>query len=219
MLKKKVTPLIIVMIFVIGVIVTSVNYRIYSAKTDSVYKQIEKQRITYNDVGDISNREDIEGAQNKENTDESAISSSGIYNSSVLKQDIAEFSLDEYSEYLKSIEEDYSTRWAQTDKSQLALVKKIADSEYEVWDTELNYKYGILKDVMSEDEFEKLKNEEIEWINSKETHAKNSAAGYTGNTYNYMYTNALIDTTRDRTYYLLDLLTFFTDADGHIKEQ
>ena len=72
---------------------------------------------------------------------------------------------------------------------------------------------------MSEDEFEKLKNEEIEWINSKETHAKNSAAGYTGNTYNYMYTNALIDTTRDRTYYLLDLLTFFTDADGHIKEQ
>lgn len=219
MLKKKVTPLIIVMIFVIGVIVTSVNYRIYSAKTDSVYKQIEKQRITYNDVGDISNREDIEGTQNKENIDESAISSSGIYNSSVLKQDIAEFSLDEYSEYLKSIEEDYSTRWAQTDKSQLALVKKIADSEYEVWDTELNYIYGILKDVMSEDEFEKLKNEEIEWINSKETHAKNSAAGYTGNTYNYMYTNALIDTTRDRTYYLLDLLTFFTDADGHIKEQ
>lgn len=219
MLKKKVTPLIIVMIFVIGVIVTSVNYRIYSAKTDSVYKQIEKQRITYNDVGDISNREDIEGAQNKENADESTISSSGIYNSSVLKQDIAEFSLDEYSEYLKSIEEDYSTRWAQTDKSQLALVKKIADSEYEVWDTELNYIYGILKDVMSEDEFEKLKNEEIEWINSKETHAKNSAAGYTGNTYNYMYTNALIDTTRDRTYYLLDLLTFFTDADGHIKEQ
>lgn len=219
MLKKKVTPLIIVMIFVMGVIVTSINYRIYSAKTDSVYKQIEKQRITYNDVCDISSREDIEGEQNKDNTDESAISLSGIYNSSVLNQDIAEFSLDEYSEYLKSIEEDYSTRWAQTDKSQLALVKKIADSEYEVWDTELNYIYGILKDVMSEDEFEKLKNEEIEWINSKETHAKNSAAGYTGNTYNYMYTNALIDTTRDRTYYLLDLLTFFTDADGHIKEQ
>lgn len=218
MLKRKVTPLIIVMIFVAGVIVTSINYRIYSAKTDSVYEQIEKQRITYNDVSDASSKEEAEGVQNKENADESAMLSSGIYNSSALKKDIAEFSLDEYSEYLKSIEEDYNNRWAQTDKSQLALVKKIADSEYEVWDTELNYVYGILKDVMSEDEFEKLKAEEIEWINSKETHAKDSAAGYTGNTYNYMYTNALIDTTRDRTYYLLDLLTFFTDENGHIKE-
>lgn len=218
MLKRKVTPLIIVMIFVAGVIVTSINYRIYSAKTDSVYEQIEKQRITYNDVSDVSSKEEAEGVQNKENADENAMLSSGIYNSSALKMDIAEFSLDEYSEYLKSIEEDYNNRWAQTDKSQLALVKKIADSEYEVWDTELNYVYGILKDVMSEDEFEKLKAEEIEWINSKETHAKDSAAGYTGNTYNYMYTNALIDTTRDRTYYLLDLLTFFTDENGHIKE-
>lgn len=221
MLKRRVTPLIIVMIFVAGVIITSINYRVYSAKTDSVYEQIEKQRVTYNDYPD--NNEDstknvTEILQDKEEAEELPALTSGIYNSSgSAYSDAAEFSLDDYSEYLNSIEENYRIKWAQTDKSQLTLVKKIADSEYEVWDTELNYVYGLLKDVMDEDEFEKLKEEEIAWISSKEAHAKNSAAGYTGNTYNYMYTNALTDTTRDRTYYLLDLLTFFVDEDGHIK--
>lgn len=72
------------------------------------------------------------------------------------------------------------------------------------YDTLLNDIYNYLKIVMPQNEFKKLKNEEIEWINKKETVIKNDLKKYEGGTM-CAYVSGLdtISYTHDRIYELL----------------
>lgn len=226
MSKKKKTPLVILGILVVGSIITTINYNIYLSKnmiTESVdnmyiYNNAAQALDTSNNLEASSafengNREinpnEILDNNYEEDTEFIIYDNADILiaeNSDAQLEVIFTFSVDNYENRLKSLSDNYETIWSQVDKSDMNATKKLAESEYDDWDHELNLLYSYLRENMNLDDFEKLKEEEITWINSKEDYARQAAKEYTGNYYNLAYTKALIDITKDRTYYLLDIV-------------
>ena len=84
-------------------------------------------------------------------------------------------------------------------------VKNIAEDEYRLWDTELNRVYQAVISAMSENEAEKLRSEERQWIRSRDQMAKQAAAKLKGGTMESLeYTASLSVSTRERAYELLE---------------
>lgn len=84
-------------------------------------------------------------------------------------------------------------------------VKNIAEYEYRLWDTELNRVYQAVISAMSENEAEKLRSEERQWIRSRDQMAKQAAAKLKGGTMESLeYTASLSVSTRERAYELLE---------------
>ncbi len=80
-----------------------------------------------------------------------------------------------------------------------------ASEEYLRWDNLLNEIYSVLKEQMSTEDFEKLKNEQIKWINDKDPKAKESAKKFEGGSqYKVAYSCTLGDLTEDRCNYLVN---------------
>lgn len=226
MLNKKKTPFVILAILVVGTVTTIINYRIYLSKiaytqnltSKNMYKNNTEN--AYDSFNNKHNNNSYDEVMIDENT-KKIIEDTEI----IIKQDKAElniienqndddtleiaisFSTEKYEEYLDNVVEEYNMMWLQIDRTDMTETKKLAESEYTIWDEELNTLYNYLRELMNEDDFSRLKEEELAWIKSKEEYAKKMATGYTGNSYNLAYTNALIDMTRDRTYYLLDLIS------------
>lgn len=84
-------------------------------------------------------------------------------------------------------------------------LKKVADYEYYLWDTELNHIYQAILEGMTEEESQDLKTEERAWIRSRDLAAKKAASKFGGGTMESLeYTASLSDSTRSRAYELLD---------------
>lgn len=74
---------------------------------------------------------------------------------------------------------------------------------YEMWDEELNYVYQQLKKTLTEDEFQLLKEEEIEWIEYRDQLADDAAQEWAGGSGMPMAVNtALSEATKARVYEL-----------------
>ncbi|MRG88113.1 DUF1311 domain-containing protein [Salinibacillus xinjiangensis] len=76
---------------------------------------------------------------------------------------------------------------------------------YEVWDVELNKIYGILKEQLSQEQFDELREEQRNWIIQRDEKAKEASLKYKGGTMESLeYVAAQANLTRDRCYELVE---------------
>lgn len=73
------------------------------------------------------------------------------------------------------------------------------------WDDALNEIYDVLKQQLSAEDMNNLKNEEIKWISYRDDKAKeDSSASKGGSIYTYIYESSVAETTKKRCYELVD---------------
>ncbi|HBJ1648113.1 DUF1311 domain-containing protein [Clostridium botulinum] len=84
-------------------------------------------------------------------------------------------------------------------------MKSAAKEEYERWDRALNEIYGVLQKQLSSDDMNKLKDEEIKWIESRDEQAKKDSLKYKGGTAETLiYGMSLGQSTKERCYELVE---------------
>ncbi|MBN1059296.1 lysozyme inhibitor LprI family protein [Clostridium botulinum] len=84
-------------------------------------------------------------------------------------------------------------------------MKSAAKEEYERWDRALNEIYGVLQKQLSSDDMNKLKDEEIKWIASRDEQAKKDSLQYKGGTAETLiYGMSLGQSTKERCYELVE---------------
>ncbi|MBN1075145.1 DUF1311 domain-containing protein [Clostridium botulinum] len=84
-------------------------------------------------------------------------------------------------------------------------MKSAAKEEYERWDRALNEIYGVLQKQLSSDDRNKLKDEEIKWIASRDEQAKKDSLQYKGGTAETLiYGMSLGQSTKERCYELVE---------------
>lgn len=80
-----------------------------------------------------------------------------------------------------------------------------ASEEFSQWDNMLNEIYSILEQQLPKDEMDKLREEELNWINTKEKKAKEDEAKYEGGSIApFMRLSSLIGSTKNRCYELVN---------------
>lgn len=79
------------------------------------------------------------------------------------------------------------------------------NKEFKAWDNMLNEIYSILEAELSQEDMDKLREEEIDWINIKEIKSKEAAKKYKGGTIEpFMAVSSLVDSTKRRCYELVN---------------
>lgn len=115
----------------------------------------------------------------------------------------------ELEEYIANIEE-------QSDSIKDALENEVVTQAemneksqelYELWDGALNYLWGELKKVLSEEEFEKLRDEQRTWIAQKEEAVETAGKEFEGGSlYPTIVNSEAAEITEKRVYELYELL-------------
>lgn len=115
----------------------------------------------------------------------------------------------DYESYITSIEE-------QSDGIKYALENEVVTQAemngksqelYELWDGALNYLWGELKNVLSEEEFEELRDEQRLWIAQKEEAVENAGKEFEGGSlYPTIVNTEAAEITEKRVYELYELL-------------
>lgn len=115
---------------------------------------------------------------------------------------------DELDDYMASLK-------AQSDAIKAALEQAQSQSEmnqkaqelYVLWDDALNDLWGKLRDSLPEDEFDKLLDEQIQWIEDKENAVEEAGREYeNGSLYPLVTNSEAADITEQRVYELYELL-------------
>ena len=115
---------------------------------------------------------------------------------------------DELDDYMASLE-------AQSDAIKAALEQAQSQSEmnqkaqelYVLWDDALNELWGKLRDSLPEDEFDKLLDEQLQWIEHKENAVEEAGREYeNGSLYPLVTNSEAADITEQRVYELYELL-------------
>lgn len=84
-----------------------------------------------------------------------------------------------------------------------ASMNRVSGEIYEMWDDELNYVYQQLKKTLTEEEFQQLKEEELQWIEYRDQLGEEAAREWEGGSGMPMAVNtALSEATKTRTYEL-----------------
>ena len=113
--------------------------------------------------------------------------------------------------------ETFFERFAQTEQSALQLWDNVtpdnrqayftaAEQERILWDYELNHVYQVIRERLSEEENERLKVLEVEWIKERDLYAEKAAAKSgmkNAQNQNPEYTRALAEKTKERCYWLV----------------
>lgn len=108
---------------------------------------------------------------------------------------------DEYYQKLQSLEQKEEDLYGQTTDSQS--MKDAVAQVYEWWDDELNYVYQQLKQTLSDEEFQTLKEEELDWIAARDGEAEKVAEQWEGGSDQIIaVTEREIELTKERTYEL-----------------
>lgn len=122
--------------------------------------------------------------------------------------------LDGYRKKLNEIDGLIQNMQGSEASSNTDSLKKVADYEYYLWDTELNHIYQAILEGMTEEEAQDLKTEERAWIRNRDLAAKKAASKFGGGTMESLeYTASLSDSTRTRAYELLEQYgTYITEG-------
>lgn len=110
-------------------------------------------------------------------------------------------SKDEYLDRLNVMEEADKNEVAKTTTVDMIEQEK---KRYKKWDEALNEIYGVLKEQLSAEEMDKLRVEQLDWIEHRDTSAKEAALKYEGGSMEpleYVATQASL--TKDRCYELV----------------
>lgn len=110
-----------------------------------------------------------------------------------------------YMEYLGDIELQVNRIYSNMEGTPIKEKQEAQDYAYRIWDDELNRIYPPLKRSLPEDEGEALKQEELQWIKDRDAKAqRDSASAVSESSRLLSYTRSLTDTTRERTYVLVE---------------
>lgn len=110
-----------------------------------------------------------------------------------------------YMEYLGDIELQVSRIYGNMEGTPIKEKQEAQDYAYRIWDDELNRIYPPLKRSLPEDEGEALKQEELQWIKDRDAKAQRDSASASSESSRLLsYTRSLTDTTRERTYVLVE---------------
>jgi uncharacterized protein YecT (DUF1311 family) len=125
-------------------------------------------------------------------------------NVSAKEEDPSDGSLKE--EYLKklNIAKKKTEDLEAADSSTYAL-KKVENDRWEIWDQLLNEIYGALKVQLSQEEIEQLREEQRNWIKSRDERALEASQKYKGGTQEQLeYVAVLANLTEERCYELVE---------------
>ena len=112
-------------------------------------------------------------------------------------------------DYLADIEEQSNQLKAAMQDEMLsqAELNSKAQELYALWDRALNDLWGKLQDRLPEDQFDQLLDEQIQWIEDKETAVAEAGAPFEGGSiYPLIVNSEAAQITEDRVYELFDLL-------------
>lgn len=143
------------------------------------------------------------GCQNEKTKDATNDTASGTGTADEQGTDV------DYESYIASIEE-------QSDSIKYALENEVVTQDemngksqelYELWDGALNYLWGELKNVLSEEEFEELRDEQRLWIAQKEEAVETAGKEFEGGSlYPTIVNTEAAGITEKRVYELYELL-------------
>lgn len=114
------------------------------------------------------------------------------------------------SDYLAAIEEQSNQLKAalQNEAMTQAELNSKAQELYQLWDDALNDLWGKLQDQLPDDEFDRLLDEQLQWIDDKEAAVEEAGKAYEGGSiYPLIVNTEAAQITEDRVYELYDLLT------------
>lgn len=196
---------IIIFLFLIGLV--SFNFIGCTSSTKKAELKSEKQESISNE--DQNKNENINKSDsdldskssedNKADTQKKNIVEKENNNKTVQesKKQIYKKKLDDIQAGLKDLEDLYAGNTIE--------MKSAASQEYERWDKALNEIYGVLKQQLSSDDMNKLKEEQIKWISDRDSKAKKDSLEYEGGTAEQLiYTSSLAQTTKERCYELVE---------------
>ncbi|MFD2762069.1 lysozyme inhibitor LprI family protein [Lentibacillus juripiscarius] len=107
-------------------------------------------------------------------------------------------------EYLRKLNEmEEADKYAEAKTTTLDMEKQ-EEERYKKWDEALNEIYGVLKEELSKEEMDKLREEQRNWIKHRDEAAKESSLKYKGGSYEsleYVATQASL--TKERCYKLV----------------
>lgn len=114
--------------------------------------------------------------------------------------------LDDYMASLKAQSDDIKTSLEEDTLSQTEMNRKAQDL-YVLWDDALNDLWGKLQDNLPEDEFDKLFDEQLQWIEDKENAVEEAGKEYEGGSLYPLITNSkAAAVTETRVYEFYELL-------------
>ena len=114
--------------------------------------------------------------------------------------------LDDYMASLEAQSDAIKTSLEEDTLSQTEMNQK-AQELYVLWDDALNDLWGKLRDSLPEDEFDKLLDEQIQWIEDKENAVEEAGREYeNGSLYPLVTSSEAADITEQRVYELYELL-------------
>lgn len=115
----------------------------------------------------------------------------------------------EYESYMASIEEQSDSIKYSLENDPLTQTEMNEKSQelYELWDGALNYLWGELKNTLSEEEFEELRDVQRTWISEKEKSVEEAGKEFEGGSlYPTIVNGEAADITEKRVYELYELL-------------
>lgn len=136
----------------------------------------------------LNNQEDTSSHTSKNPNDEEPLKSS-------------ESKKDEYLKKLNEMEE--SDRYSEAGTTTLELEEQEAE-RFKKWDVELNKIYGVLKEQLSTEQMDKLREEQRNWIKQRDEMAKEASLKYKGgSTESLEYVATQASLTKERCYELV----------------
>lgn len=193
---------IILCLFLIGLV--SVNFMSCTSSRKEAQLKGEKQESISNENinksdGDL-NSKDSEGNKISNNQEENKIIKENNVDAKITQESTKQIykdKLDNIQLGLKDLEELYAGNTIE--------MKSAASQEYERWDKALNEIYEVLKQQLSSEDMDRLKEEQIKWISNRDTKAKKESLEYEGGTAEQLiYTSSLAQTTKERCYELVE---------------
>lgn len=114
------------------------------------------------------------------------------------------YNAEDFLERFQTAESNAEKIWETVLSDNMAAYNAAAEQEWVLWDYELNLVYNTIRGRMSDEEAERLKILELEWIKDRDLYAEKAAVkGSKINGQNPDYTKALTDKTKERCYWLV----------------
>ncbi|MFC7365820.1 MULTISPECIES: lysozyme inhibitor LprI family protein [Bhargavaea] len=111
---------------------------------------------------------------------------------------------EEYLQRLKDTKAE-ADQLKETDSSTFAL-KKVANDKWEIWDDLLNEIYGVLQEQLPQDEMDRLREEQRNWIKYRDETALEESQKYKGGTHEHLeYVTVLARLTEERCIELVEV--------------
>lgn len=109
--------------------------------------------------------------------------------------------LDKYSEIESELKTSLEAKYSGTTFD----MREAADIEYKSWDDLLNEIYGVLQEQLSKEEMDSVREEQIKWLEIRDSKAEESSEEFEGGTMEPLtYEMSIATSTKERCYELIN---------------